>query len=296
MRWKLYFSHRFRESTGPKHVRDRPEDSIDPGQDRTMRGIFSSTRSVAPFLFSERGSLQLTRSLRHTGGGAVRFSEDEDQSHLSLSGEHSGHDLSGRQIADSRASSSDCQLTSLQLEQATWLRCILRRVRMSDLKADRSCWEVVDLEGATFTSCSARQARFSLVSFRDAQLQDMDLSGSTFILCDFSGSSWRRVNLEGARFVGCDFEGAVFEEGVNLAGADLRSNSLRRTWLGGADLLGARVSRADFRGALGLSGRPTVSKVLEEGGALLSKPLLGSAWQTILGSGPSAHRRVRSAV
>jgi hypothetical protein len=154
----------------------------------------------------------------------------------------------------------------------------------------------VDLEGAGLAASALAGSRFELVAFRDGELQDLDLSGCTFILCDFSGARFRRVNLRKAQFVGCDFDGAVFEEDVDLSDADLTANNLRRCWLGGANLAGARVLHADCRGALGLLANSPLAAKLREGGALLGGSRLGAFWQKVLGHEGTAHKRVLAAV
>lgn len=255
-----------------------------------MRRLFSLTRTVAPFLFSERGSIQLSSALRLPGEPATSFSEDPIQRGLNLQGEHSDVELSGRLICD--CSANRFHLSKGNLEGATWRRAKLRAARLDELSAHGSRWEVVDLTDAQISGGHYSEGRFNLVSFRDARLSGVDLSCATFILCDFSGARFTDVTLEGAQFVGCDFEAAVFEANVNFSGADLSGNHLGRTWLGGADFTGATLNGCDFSGCLG--GRD--GDALRQAGAIYRPSRIGLLFQRLLGAGASHHRRVLGAI
>lgn len=258
-----------------------------------MRRTLSRTRSEAPFLFSERGSLALTRALRRVGGGATDFSDEPEQSGLELRGTYSGRDLSGRRFFGCEGSGGTFE--ELELRGASWARCQLRRATLKALGAAGSSWDVIDLERATLDGVKAAGARFSLVSFRDAQLTGCDLYGATFVLCDFSGARLEDVDLSGARFVGCDLEDAFFDR-VDATGADLRSSTFGGAWLAGLTLTDAKVDDADFRRATGLD--EAKQKLLSDGGARTGGGWLYRMWASLLARDGSAagHRRTLRAV
>lgn len=258
-----------------------------------MRRVLSRTRTEAPFLFSERGSLALTKALRRAGGAGDGFTDEPVQAGRTLRGEHGDLDLAGRTLCD--CDGAGASLRKLDLAGSTVRRTSLGRATLADVGAASSSWEVVDLERATIVGLTAPGATFSLVSFRDAQLSGSDLSGARFVLCDFSGARLRGVDLKGAAFVGCDFEGAwlgeVYGDGVDLSGC-----SLRDAWLGGLSLDGARLDGADLRGATSLS--ETTLALAKQQGARLGGAWLHRLWSRLLGrSGtPESHRRTRGAV
>jgi uncharacterized protein YjbI with pentapeptide repeats len=255
-----------------------------------MRRLFSLTRTVAPFLFSERGSIQLSSALRLPGEPATSFSEAPIQRGLNLRGEHSDVNISGRLICDCSAKS--LHLNKGNLDNATWRRAKLRAARLDDLSAHASRWEVVDLTDAQISSGNYSEGRFNLVSFRDARLGGVDLSGATFVLCDFSGARFTDVTLAGAQFIGCDFEAAVFEANVNFSGSDLSGNHLARTWIGGADFTGATLNGCNFSGCLGGGG----GDALRQAGATYRPSRIGVLFQRLLGGGATHHRRVLGAI
>ena len=258
-----------------------------------MRRVLFRTRSEAPFLFSERGSLALTRALRRTGGGATGFSDEPEQSSLELRGSYSGHDLSERRLSACEGSGGTFE--QLVLDRASWVRSQLRGATLKACRAEGSCWDVVDLERASLDGLRAPASRFSLVSFRDARLTGCDLSSATFVLCDFSGARLEDVDLTRARFIGCDFEDAWFD-GVDATGADLRSSTFCGAWLGGVELAGARVGDADFRRAAGLD--QDRRQLLVHGGARTGGGWLYRAWAALLAKSgsPKGHRRALRAV
>jgi uncharacterized protein YjbI with pentapeptide repeats len=256
----------------------------------TMRRLFSRTRFVAPFLFSERGSVQLTRALRSAGGGAKEFDEGLHQKKLQLEGEHRSHNLTARVFSD--CSSLQLRLLDCQLTGATWRRSLLRGAELRNLEATESRWEVVDLEGASILDGKLNSSEFQLVSFRDAEFKNSELRGSRFILCDFSGAHFEGVDFAEAHFIGCDFEDAIFEEGVNFSNADLTGSQLQRCWVGGATFVDAILDECDFRGALGAVN----TKALVEAGATYRPGLLGSFFQRVLGREANQHKRVLLAV
>jgi len=255
-----------------------------------MRRLFSRTRFVAPFLFSERGSVQLTRALRSAGGGETRFGAGLLQKKLQLEGEHKDFDLTERILSD--CASHRLKLLNCQLTGATWRRSLLRGAEFHNLQGTESHWEVIDLEGATLQDGQLSSSHFQLVSFRDAQIKNSDLRGSRFVLCDFSGARFEGVDFSEAHFIGCDFEGAIFEKNVDFSDADLTDSQLQRSWVGGATFAGTTLDRCDFRGALGVADK----KALTEAGASYRPGLLGSLFQRVLGQEASQHKRVLLAV
>jgi uncharacterized protein YjbI with pentapeptide repeats len=259
----------------------------------SLRRLLSRTRSEAPFLFSERGSLALTRALRRVGGGATGFTEEQEQSGLELRGSYSGDDLSERRLFACEGSGGT--FDGLVLDRASWVRSQLRGATLKACSAEASSWDVVDLERASLDGLEAPAARFSLVSFRDARLTGCDLSSAVFVLCDFSGARLKDVDLTGARFIGCDFEDAWLE-GVDATGADLRSSTFGGAWLGGLELTGARVDDADFRRAVGLD--VPRRKLLVQGGARTGGGWLYRGWAALLAKSGSSreHRRALRAV
>jgi len=258
-----------------------------------LRRALSRTRSEAPFLFGERGSLALTRALRRVGGGATDFGDEQEQSGLELRGRYAGRELAGRRFFACEGSGGTFE--ELDLVGASWTRCQLRGATLRQVRAADSSWDVVDLERATLDGLQAPGARFALVSLRDADLSGCDLSSATFVLCDLSGARLKDVDLTGARFVGCDFEGAWFE-GVDATGADLRSSTFRDAWLGGLTLADAQTEDADFRRATGLDD--AARQVLVRGGARTGGGWLYRLWARVLARDGSAagHRRAARAV
>lgn len=257
-----------------------------------MRRVFSSTRSVAPFLFSERGSVRLTSALRAAGkgGGPTKFGPESTQRNLSLRGEHAGEDLGGRLLCD--CSGEGVRLTELKLDGATWRRTQLRGAKLKGLTAPNTQWQVVDLTGAQIEGGDYVSARFNLVSFRDAQVSGADLSGATFVLCDFSGARIKDTNFSQAQFIGCDFEAAVFESAVDFSQADLGGCQLNRSWIGGANFSGADLNGCEFSGSLGARD----GNALRAAGASYRPSRLGLVFQRILGSSANHHRRVLAAI
>lgn len=258
-----------------------------------MRRTLSRTRSEAPFLFSERGSLALTRALRRVGGGATDFGDEQEQSGLELRGSYSGRELAGRRFFGCEGSGGT--FDALDLAGTGWARCQLRGATLKEVGAADSSWDVVDLEGAKLSGLRAPGARFSLVSFRDAVLTGCDLSSATFVLCDLSGARLEDVDLKGARFVGCDFEDAWLQ-GVDATGADLRSSTFGGAWLGGLTLTDAQVHDADFRRATGLDEHRR--QLLVTGGARTGGGWLYRIWAALLAKDGSAagHTRALRAV
>jgi len=258
-----------------------------------MRRVLSRTRNVAPFLFSERGSLALTRALKKFGQAGDGLTDDAVQAGRRLRGEVDGASLAGRTLCD--CDGSGARLESPDLAGSTVRRSALRGTKLASASADASHWEVVDLEGAKINDLSAAGATFSLVSFRDAALAGADLSGARFVLCDFSGAVLSGVNLAGAAFVGCDFEGAWFGD-CNAEGADLSGCTLRDAAVAGLRLDDARLAGTDLRGAIGLSERDQATAKAQ--GARLGGGWVHRAWGALLGrsGSPEAHRRTRGAV
>lgn len=254
-----------------------------------MRPLLSRARDLAPFLFSERGVVQLTRGLTRVGGGSMSLGDQPVQRGLELSGKLSQQSLIDGLLSDGRG--TDLELENCRLDGTTLRRWDLRRVSMANLDASSSSWEVVDLEQARLSSCRFPGARVQLTSFRDGELDGCDFSAATFVLCDFSGATLRRVDFSEASFVGCSFEGTVFDEEVCFAAADLSGASLRDAWLGGADFSGADLRDTDMRGCLGATEPGSLLKA----GARLKPPRLGRILAGILGADASAHRRVLTA-
>ena len=254
-----------------------------------MRPLLSRARDLAPYLFSERGVVQLTRGLARLGGGATNIGDQPVQRGLELRGKISQKTLTHGLLSDGRGTA--LELESCRLDSSTLRRWDLRRAALVDLDASNSSWEVVDLEQARLSSCRWAGARVQLTSFRDSELDGCDFSTVTFVLCDFSGATLRRINFSGASFVGCNFEGTVFEEDVRFVDSDLSGASLRDAWLGGADFSGAELRDADMRGCLG--AKETES--LRNAGARLRPSRLGTILAGILGADGSAHRRVLAA-
>ncbi len=232
-----------------------------------MRRILARTRTEAPFLFGERGSLAITRSLKQIGGKGTTFGDGPRHDGLTLRGEH-GPTLDGAVLSDIDGDGASLTLSGAG---ASWTRCSLRGATLKG-GLPESTWEVVDLTGAT-VGAPMPASSFSLVSFRDAALSGQ-LSGSTFVLCDFSGARLDDLDLSGCRFVGCDFEDAWLSK-VDLTGADLRGCTLK-----GAALVDCATEGADLDGA-------------RVGGGWLH-----GAWAKVLMKEPSAaaHRRTRRAV
>jgi len=257
-----------------------------------MRRLFSRTRSVAPFLFSERGSVRLTSALGAAGkgGGATKFGPESTQRNLSLHGDYAGEELSGRLLCD--CSGEGVGLNELKLEGATWRRTQLRRASLKGLEAPNTQWQVVDLTGALIEGGDYRSARFNLVSFRDARLNGADFSGATFILCDFSGARFTNTTFCQAQFIGCDFEAAVFESNVDFSEANLSGNQLNRSWIGGANFSGADLKACDFSGCLGARD----AQSLRAAGASYRPSRLGQVFQRMLGTSAAHHRRVLGAI
>jgi len=256
---------------------------------RTMRRLFSRTRFIAPFLFSERGSVQLTRALRSAGGGPAQFGEDLQQYNLQLEGKHEGCDLSSKLLSD--CSSKQVVLNDLNLESATWRRSMLRAASIHRASAAESRWEVIDLDNAELAESDFQRSQFNLVSLRDATIGNVNLTDARFVLCDFSGARFADVDFSGAHFVGCDFEGAVFEKSVDFSGADLTGSHLQRAWIGGASFDGARLQDCDMRGALGVADGADLVRA----GASYRPSLLGRLFEKLLGSDAAQHRRVLTA-
>lgn len=249
-----------------------------------MRRTLSRTRSEAPFLFSERGSLSLTRALKQVGGAGTSLGEGAHHVGLTLRGGHA---------VRNRLSDCDADGATLSGEGGiTWSRCSLRGATLTGGDVGGR-WDVVDAAGARIQA-SAPGASFSLVSFRDSEWLDGDFSGATFVLCDFSGASLVGVNLSGCRFVGCDFTEAWLEA-VDVSGSDLRGATFRGAGIAGS-LAGSDVTNADFRGATGLD--EAAVGLLRNGGARTGTGLLAGVWSKLLMKEPSveAHRRVRRAV
>ncbi|MCP4869686.1 MAG: pentapeptide repeat-containing protein [Proteobacteria bacterium] len=248
-----------------------------------MRRTLSRTRSEAPFLFSERGSLSLTRALTNVGGGGTALGDGDQHTSLTLRGEHA-----------LRGALSDCDGDGATLNGGgglTLTRCSMREANLTGDVGGR--WDVVDATGATVTG-SAPGGSFSLVSFRDGALTDGDFTGATFVLCDFSGVALSGLNLSGCRFVGCDFSDAWLAD-VDVSGADLRGCTFRGAGIA-SSLAGADVTGADFRGASGLDEAALTA--LKGAGARTGAALLVGLWSKVLMKEPSlqAHRRVRKAV
>lgn len=254
-----------------------------------MRRLFARIRLDAPFLYSERGALSLTRELASVGGGASEFGPDDRHVGLELVGEHGAR---SRELL--RCRGTGASFAAMELDEATVSRSQFRRSTWSGCLAAGSSWDVVDLEGARLSEFAAPGARFALCSFRDAVLAGAKLSGTTFVLCDFSGADLSGVDLRGARLVGCDFEDAVLQ-GVDLDGADLGASSFRRAlFLGGSQAV-ADASAADLRDAAGLSDASAAA--LTAGGARTGGGRLYALWARALGATDAAgHRRVLRAV
>ena len=261
-----------------------------------MRSLYSSLRSIAPFLFGERPALALTKSLREVPSGAalsLGFSDAPQQSGIRLAGAHQDIALDGIQISECEMSGG-C-LKSLSLIGGHLSRSHLRGTQIQTAEARGSTWSILDLEGADITELRAEDSHFSLLSLRDARLSNSSLAGSTMTLCDLSGAHLEQVDLSATKVEGCDFTGAVLV-GVNLRGADLRSSLFSESWLAEVDLEGALVRGADFRRVGGLSDAQR--QALRSGGALTSGGRLYWLWSTLLGrkAGPAPHQRVLRAV
>ena len=98
-----------------------------------MRRVFSRTRSEAPFLFSERGSLALTRTMRHVGGGAADFGDEDAQSRLELRGTYEDRDLAGRSFSDCQGSGG--AFVRLALGGSAWSQYHFQNTRFEDRKS-----------------------------------------------------------------------------------------------------------------------------------------------------------------
>jgi len=261
-----------------------------------MRSLFSSLRSIAPFLFGERPSLALTKNLREVNkksSQASSFSDAGQQSQLLIKGLHEGVVIEDAQISECEM--SDAQLKSLSLVGGHLSRSHLRNIHIDGCEAKESTWNILDLEGAQITGLNAQGSHLSLVSLRDASLSNSDLRGARMAVCDLSGAQLEQVDLRSSKLEGCDFTGAVLV-GVNLSGADLRSTIFTEAWLAEVRLEGALVNGADFRRVGGLSAEQR--NTLSEGGAHTGGGRIYGLWSTILArkTGPAPHKRVLRAV
>ena len=261
-----------------------------------MRALFSSLRSIAPFLFGERPALAISRSLQAINKNppaAQQLSSEAHQSRLLIEGEHGELDLRGVQISASEFSGA--KLSQCCMENSYLSRCHLKESQLQDLKAASSSWTLLDMEGARLGKVDLGRSHLSLLSMRDCTFEDCDLAESRLSVCDLSGSKLTCVNLENARLEGCDFTGAVLEE-VNLQNADLRSSIFTEAWFQNTEIEGALVDGADFRRVGGLSSAQR--DVLRNGGARLNAGLMYGIWSRLLRSstGAQPHRRVLRAV
>ena len=259
-----------------------------------MRAIFSSLRRHAPFLFSERGALSLTRSLSRAGtGGGEGLSAGVNRG---ASGEGlavQGLDLTHGTVADCALSRAD--LVEISAANATWTRTHLRRASLRDLDAPASTWTVVDLEGAAVHGAKLSGAAFQLCSFRDATLHTLDLAGSSWVVCDLTRASLTDVDFSDARCTGIDFQDAILQR-VSFRGADLRGCLFSGAWCAGADFTGAAVGGADFRGAGGLTAAARAG--LAARGARVGGGHLRRLFERVIGGGDpiASQPRVRAAV
>ena len=261
-----------------------------------MRSLFSSLRSIAPFLFGDRPSLALTKNLREVRSGSAlgsSFSDAPQQSRLLIKGLHEGIVLDGAQISECEISGA--RLASVSLVGGHLSRSHLRGIHIEGCEAKGSTWSVLDLEGADITDLNAEKSHLSVLSLRDASLSNSTLSGASMTVCDLSGAQLKQVDLSSTKLEGCDFTGAVLV-GVNLSGADLRSALFAESWLDDVNLEGALVLGADFRRVGGLSTEQL--SALREGGAHTGGGLVYGLWSSILArkAGPSPHKRVLRAV
>ncbi len=263
---------------------------------QTMRSLFSSLRSIAPFLFGERPALALTRSLREVQTSPTadsRFSDGARQSGLRIKGLHENVILNGVHIAECEL--SDAHLKALTLVGGHLSRSHLRSCLIDGCEAEGSTWNILDLEGADIKKLRATSSHLSLLSLRDASLSESSLADSSMTLCDLSGARLTQVDLSATKLEGCDFTGSVLV-GVNLCGADLRSSLFTEAWFADVNLEGALVHGADFRRVGGLTaGQLTL---LRQGGARVSGGRLYGLWSGLIGGkgGPAPHRRVLRAV
>jgi len=261
-----------------------------------MRSIFSSLRSIAPFLFSERPALALTRSLRgvRTGGTpSSGFSDDPKQSGLLLRGELSDVKLDGAHLSECNLEGAE--LKSLAFAGGHWSRSHLRGARLEGVEAPGSTWTILDLEGATLGHFHAEESHLSLLSLRDSHCSDSSFARSSMVLCDLSGAQLARVDLSETQLEACDFQGAVLES-VSFRGADLRSCLFTEAWFADADFSDALVTGAEFRRVGGLSAQQLAD--LKSRGARTGRGMLYRLWAKLLSGsqGPSPHRRVLRAV
>jgi len=261
-----------------------------------MRSLFSSLRSIAPFLFSERPALALTRSLREVRSSSTPsegFSVEQSQSGLLLRGHLDHVELNGTHLAE-------CDLRGLQLDSLTfagghWSRSNLRGIQFGRVEATGSTWTILDLESASLQGFHADESHLSVLSLRDSRCSDSSLVRTSIVLCDLSGAQLTRVDLSESRLEGCDFQGAVLET-VSFRGADLRSCLFTEAWFTDVNFSDAQVAGADFRRVGGLSAEQIAN--LKERGARTGGGLFYRLWARLLARkpGPAPHRRVLRAV
>jgi uncharacterized protein YjbI with pentapeptide repeats len=258
-----------------------------------LRALFSSLRRHAPFLFSERGALSLTRSMG-VGKGGGTLTPGADNRGVSAEGAAlQGLDLTGRTLAG--CGLSKATITGLQFADGRCLRTHWRRATVQDLEASGSSWDVVDFEAAKIERVTAGGSRWCLVSFRDATLTDVDLKEATLVVCDFTRAALTNVDLAGARLTGVDFQGAGLRN-VSFRGADLGGCLFNGAWFSGVDFADASVQGADFRDAGGLDQQTRAD--LRARGARVGGGRVRRLWARLLGGDDpvAAQPRIRLAM
>ncbi len=259
-----------------------------------MRALFSSLRRHAPFLYSERGAIALTRALRSAGRGGGTALADGDNRGVAAEGTAASDlDARGATIAD--CALARATISGARFADGTCSRTHLRGAALRDWQAEGSTWDVVDLERADIAAVVALGSRWSVVSLREARLTDVDFEGATLVLCDFTRAHLTGVRFTGARLSGVDFGGAVLQ-GIDFAGADLRSCLFSGAWCGGADFSSAAVEGADFRDAGGLDDSARAD--LAARGARVGGGAVRRFWEKVLGGDDpaAAQPRIRAAV
>jgi uncharacterized protein YjbI with pentapeptide repeats len=259
-----------------------------------MRALFSSLRRHAPFLYSERGAISLTRSLGGAGAAGAGTLDAGDNRGISAE-DSSAVDLvlTGKTISDCVLSGASLQ--TVAFEGSTCSRTHLRRATLTNWQGAGSEWDVVDIEGGALDTCSFEQSRWTLTSFRDAALREIQLSGSTLVLCDFTRAELTNADFSGARLSGVDFQDAVFRD-VSFVGADLRGCLFTGAWCAGADFRDAAVDGADFRDVGGLDD--TARADLSRRGAFVGGGRIRGLWTRVLGGADPAtsQPRIRAAM